>query len=310
MRAPAIQVDGIEKRYGALRAVDRVTFAVEPGEVFGLLGPNGAGKTTTVEILEGYRAPDAGTVRVLDLDPVADGSRLRPRMGAMLQGGGLAPGLRPLEQLRLFAAFYDSPQSPDELLDRVGLREHARTPIRRLSGGQAQRLSLACALVGRPEVVFLDEPTAGMDPHARVTTWELVRELSASGTTVMLTTHAMDEAEQLCDRVAIVNAGRLVAIGSPAELTRAAAVDEMRFTTAPGLDLTMLADALGVRPGQVGEVRPGEYLVRAGATPALVAALASHLRDRDATLTAFRAGQRSLEDVFLRLTDDSAASAT
>lgn len=308
MRAPAIRVDGIEKRYGAVRALDGVSFAVEPGEVFGLLGPNGAGKTTTVEILEGYRAPDAGTVRVLDLDPVADGSRLRPRIGVMLQERGLAPGLRALELLRLFAAYYDSPWPPDALLDRVGLRDRARTPIRRLSGGQAQRLSLACALVGRPEVVFLDEPTAGMDPHARATTWELVRELSASGTTVMLTTHAMDEAEQLCDRVAIISVGRLVAIGSPADLTRAATVDEMTFTTAPGLDVTALADALGVRAGDVAEVRPGEYLVRAGANPVLVAALANHLRDRDATLTAFRAGHRSLEDVFLRLTADSAST--
>src|SRR4051794_34901014 len=153
---PAIAVDALVKRYAGVAAVDGCSFTVEPGEVFGLLGPNGAGKTTTVEILEGYRDPDGGSVRVLGLDPHRDGRELRPRIGVMLQSGGLYPGLRPLELLRLFAAYYDDPRSPDELLDVVGLRDSQRTPVRRLSGGQAQRLSLACALIGKPEVVFLD----------------------------------------------------------------------------------------------------------------------------------------------------------
>src|SRR3954451_5430748 len=155
---PAIVVAGLVKHYGATRAVDGLTFDVGRGEVFGLLGPNGAGKTTTVEILEGYRTPDAGTATVLGLDPVRDAARLRPRIGVMLQAGGLYPGLKPLELLRLFAAYYDDAESPDELLAAVGLNDTARTPVRRLSGGQAQRLSLACALIGKPEVVFLDEP--------------------------------------------------------------------------------------------------------------------------------------------------------
>ena len=212
----AVVADGLEKRYGATRAVDGVRFEVARGEIFALVGPNGAGKTTTVEMLEGYRRADGGTVRVLGLDPVDDGAALRPRIGVMLQEGGLYPGLRPLEVLRLFAAFYENPEQPEALLERVGLLDQRRTIVRRLSGGQKQRLSLACALVGRPELVFLDEPTAGMDPQARATTWELVRDLRARGTTIMLTTHLLDEAEQLCDRVAIIVAGKVAALGTPA----------------------------------------------------------------------------------------------
>ena len=214
---PAIEIAGLEKHYGATRAVDGLSLSVATGEVFGLLGPNGAGKTTTVEILEGYRQPDQGTVRVLGLDPVRDGAKVRPRIGVMLQEGGLYPGIRPLEALRLFASYYDDPDDPDRLLDLVGLREAEHTMVRRMSGGQQQRLSLALALIGRPELVFLDEPTAGMDPHARATTWRLVRELRDHGVTVVLTTHGMDEAEQLCDRVAIVDHGRLVACGTPSD---------------------------------------------------------------------------------------------
>jgi ABC-2 type transport system ATP-binding protein len=172
---PAISVVGLEKRYGTTQAVDGLSFDVRRGEVFGLLGPNGAGKTTTVEILEGYRAPDAGEARVLGLDPVRDGRSLRPRIGVMLQEGGLYPGLKALELLRLFASYYDDAEDPEALLRTIGLEDKANAPVRRLSGGQAQRLSLACALIGRPAVVFLDEPTAGMDPHARSTTWQLVR---------------------------------------------------------------------------------------------------------------------------------------
>src|SRR5258708_4839045 len=243
---PAISVVGLAKHYGPTRAVDGLSFDVARGEVFGLLGPNGAGKTTTVETLEGYRTPDLGTVRVLGLDPVGDAAALRPRIGVMLQEGGLYPGLKPLELLRLFAAYYDDAESPETLLDTVGLSDAARTSVRRLSGGQRQRLSLACALIGRPEVVFLDEPTAGMDPHARATTWQLVRDLRDRGVTVLLTTHAMDEAEQLCDRVAIVTRGKLPPLGSPAELTRHAVSDEIWFAAAPGLDVLAIARALGL----------------------------------------------------------------
>jgi len=305
---PAISVAAVSKSYGPIPAVAGLDFTVAAGEVFGLLGPNGAGKTTTVEILEGYRRPDAGAARVLGLDPVRDGRKLRPQIGVMLQSGGLYPGLRPLELLRLFASYYEPADAPDELLDRVGLRDTVHTPVRRLSGGQAQRLSLACALIGRPRVVFLDEPTAGMDPHARATTWDLVRELRDRGVTVLLTTHAMDEAEVLCDRVAIINRGRMAALGSPAELTRERGGAEISFSADPGLDVDVLAKALRLDKGSASEVRPGEYVVRAAGTPARIADLACFLRDRDATLTALRSGQRTLEAVFLQITMEPEAA--
>ncbi|MFA5882512.1 MAG: ABC transporter ATP-binding protein [Acidimicrobiia bacterium] len=302
---PAIEVADVVKHYGELRALDGLSLTIAPGEVFGLLGPNGAGKTTTVEILEGYRTADAGQVRVLGLDPVRDGARLRPQIGVMLQEGGLYPGLRPPELLRLFAAYFDDPEDPDGLLDVVGLRDAARTMVRRLSGGQRQRLSLALALVGKPTVVFLDEPTAGMDPHARATTWRLIRELADRGVTVMLTTHAMDEAEHLCDRVAIVDHGRIVAAGAPADLTRSIARDEVGFVSEPGLAVDGLAAALGLRGGAaVRESRPGEYVVAAPGSPDLVANLAIWMRDHGHQIDELRTGRRSLEEVFLRLTSE------
>ena len=302
--SPAIEVAGLSKRYGAVRALDGLSLTVEPGEVFGLLGPNGAGKTTTVEILEGYRPADAGEVRVLDLDPWHDGPRLRPKIGVMLQDGGLYPGIRPLEALALFASYYDEPDDPERLLDVVGLREAEHTLVRRMSGGQYQRLSLALALIGRPSLVFLDEPTAGLDPRARATTWDLVRELRDHGATVVLTTHAMDEAEHLCSRLAIIDHGRMVGYGTPAELTASAAVEEMRFSAPPDLDRAALAVALGVDAGRVREPRPGDYVVDVAATPALIATLAAWLRDRDVTLGDLHAGRGSLEEVFLRLTSE------
>jgi len=302
----AVAVDGLRVAYGPTVAVDGLSFMVAPGEVFGLLGPNGAGKTTTVETLEGFRRPDSGSVRVLGRDPASERADLAASIGVMLQEGGLYPGIRPLEALHLFAAYYDDPDDPEALLDLVGLRASLGTVVRRLSGGQRQRLSLALALVGRPRVVFLDEPTAGMDPHARLTTWEVVNGLRERGTTVLLTTHAMDEAERLCDRVAIIDAGRLVALGSPDELTAGAGGDETRFSAVPGLDCAGLAVAAGLEPGAVSEERPGRYVVRAGGTPALISALAGWLAEHDVALGDLQAGRRSLEDVFLTLTAESA----
>lgn len=302
--APAIEVVGLAKRYGERRAVDGITLSVGVGEVFGLLGPNGAGKTTTVEILEGYREADAGTVRVLGLDPWRDAKALHPRIGVMLQEGGLYPGVKPLEALQLFASYYDDPDDPERLLQLVGLDDARSTLVRRLSGGQCQRLSLALALVGRPRLVFLDEPTAGMDPRARATTWQLVRELRDDGVTIVLTTHAMDEAEHLCDRVAIVDHGRIVAAGSPAELMARAADEEISFSAATGLDRRGLAKALGLAADAVTEIRPGEYVVATASTPSLVADLTAWLRDEDISLGDLRAGRRSLEEVFLRMTSE------
>jgi ABC-2 type transport system ATP-binding protein len=302
--SPAIEVAGLTKQYGSVRALDGVSLTVETGEVFGLLGPNGAGKTTTVEILEGYRRADAGDVRVLDLDPWRDGARLHPRIGVMLQDGGLYPGIRPLEALSLFASYYDDPDDPQRLLDVVGLRDAEQTLVRRMSGGQYQRLSLALALIGRPALVFLDEPTAGLDPRARATTWELVRELRDEGATVVLTTHAMDEAEQLCNRLAIIDHGHMVGYGTPGELAAATAVEETRFSAPPGLDRAALAAALGLDRIVVREPRPGEYVLDVSATPELIAGLAGWLRDRDVTLGDLHAGRGSLESVFLRLTSE------
>jgi ABC-2 type transport system ATP-binding protein len=239
---------------------------------------------------------------VLGLDPVADGAALRSKIGVMLQDGGLAPGIRAREVLHQFAAFYEDADDPDRLLEVVGLTAHAGATVRRLSGGQRQRLSLALALVGRPRCAFLDEPTAGMDPHARADTWDLVRSLRDDGVTVLLTTHAMGEAEELCDRVAIVDHGRLLACGSPAELTRSAVADETWFSAAPSLPVADLAAALGLAVDRIIESRPGEYTIGSTATPILIADLAAWLRDHDVQLDELRGSRRSLEEVFLRLT--------
>jgi ABC-2 type transport system ATP-binding protein len=298
----AVDVVGLEKRYGTRVAVAGISLRIEPGEIFGLLGPNGAGKTTTVEILEGYRNADAGAVRVLGLDPAADAAALRGQIGIMLQEGGLYPGVTPRELLRLFAAFYDEADDPEELLAAVGLADAGGTMIRRLSGGQAQRVSLAAALVGRPRVLFLDEPTAGMDPRARADTWDLVRARRDAGATVVLTTHYMDEAEQLCDRLAIIDRGRIVAAGTPQEVTRAATEPAVRFSVDGVLDTAAASAAVGA-PVTAGD-GAGEYRVLAAPSPALVAALATWVADADLQITELRTGSASLEEVFLRLTEE------
>ncbi|WP_415171143.1 ABC transporter ATP-binding protein [Nocardioides sp.] len=206
--------------YGDKTAVDGLSLTVAPATITAVLGPNGAGKTTTLETCEGYRRPQAGRVRVLGLDPVADRHELLPRIGVMLQGQGAWSGVRALEMLRHIARLHAHPLSVDLLAERLGLADCGRTPYRRLSGGQQQRLGLAMALVGRPEIVFVDEPTAGMDPAGRRTTWELLRELREDGVTVVLTTHYLEEAEHLADQVHIIDRGRLIASGTPEELTR------------------------------------------------------------------------------------------
>ncbi len=305
----AIEVVGLEKHYGSTRAVDGVSLTVARGEIFALLGPNGAGKTTTVEVLEGYRKPDAGTVRVLGLDPIGQAAELLPRIGVMLQEGGLFPGLKPLEVLRLFAAFYDDPDSPEALLDRMGLGDERRTTVRRLSGGQKQRLSFAAALIGKPQLLFLDEPTAGMDPHARATTWDFVRELRSQGVTIVLTTHLLDEVEAICDRVAIMTSGTIAAIGSPRELTSQAEAHEVSFTTTNArtpISLPDLARAIGLDIAAVSMRRDGEYEVHAPGTPQLIAKLTAFLAEHDIALGSLQANEQSLEDVFLQITRETA----
>ncbi|HEY1350692.1 MAG TPA: ABC transporter ATP-binding protein [Ktedonobacteraceae bacterium] len=296
----AIVVEAFHKSYGSQRVVDNLSFTVHSGEIFALLGPNGAGKTTTIETLEGYRRPDGGCVRVLGLDPVRQGRELKPCIGVMLQQDGLYPGLSAREVLDLFAAYYQRPRAVGELLERVGLTAVARTRARRLSGGQKRRLALAVALVGRPRLVFLDEPTTGMDPQARLATWELIRELHHEGVTVLLTTQLMDEAERLADRVAIIDHGRLVALDTPAGLTGVQDAGVVHFVAPPGLDCTRLAQLPSARLAR--EVRPGSYLLETEAAPALLAELTAWLCEQGVTLSELRVGHGSLEDLFLRLT--------
>lgn len=300
MSVPAVEVLGLVKRFGDRTAVDHLSFRVDPCSVMALLGPNGAGKTTTIECCEGYVRPDEGRVRVLGLDPHRDGTRLRPRVGVMLQRGGVYSGARAEEMLRHFARLYAHPLDVGMLIERLGLGGLGRTPYRRLSGGEQQRLSLAIALVGRPELVFLDEPTAGLDPPARRAVWELIGALRGDGVSVVITTHLMDEAERLADLVVIVDGGRLIAEGTPAELT-AGAYGGIRFRTAAVFDLGALSAAL---PGAARATRTpdGEYVVEGEDGLAVLAALTAWCAERGIMPEGLRVGRRTLEDVFLDLT--------
>ncbi|NWF26353.1 ABC transporter ATP-binding protein [Streptomyces sp. PKU-EA00015] len=297
----AVQIRGLVKRYGSKTAVDGLDLDVATGSVTAVLGPNGAGKTTTVETCEGYRRADAGTVRVLGLDPVADAARLRPRIGVMLQSGGVYSGARADEMLRHMAKLHAHPLDVDALIERLGLGSCGRTAYRRLSGGQQQRLALAMAVVGRPELVFLDEPTAGLDPQARRATWELVRELRADGVTTVLTTHFMDEAEQLADDVAIVDAGRVIARGTTEELCRGGAENTLRFTGRPGLDLGSLLKALPDGTAAA-ELTPGAYRISGQVDPQLLATVTTWCAQHGVMPDGISVERHTLEDVFLTLT--------
>ncbi|NBM15658.1 ABC transporter ATP-binding protein [Streptomyces sp. GC420] len=301
---PVVQVRGLVKRYGPKTAVDGLHLSVGTlgsGSVTAVLGPNGAGKTTTIEICEGYRRPDAGSVRVLGLDPVADAARLRPRIGVMLQSGGVYSGARAEEMLRHMARLHAHPLDVGALTERLGLGSCGRTPYRRLSGGQQQRLALAMAVVGRPELVFLDEPTAGLDPQARRATWDLIRDLRADGVSVVLTTHYMDEAEELADDVAIVDAGRVVTQGTPEQLCRGGAENTLRFTGRPGLDLAGLLKALPADT-TAAELTPGAYRISGKVDPQLLATVTSWCAQHGVMPDRISVERHTLEDVFLELT--------
>jgi len=289
------------KRYGPVTAVDGLTLTAGAGQVTAVLGPNGAGKTTTIEVCEGYRRIDSGTVRILGLDPMRSAA-LRPRVGVMLQSGGIPPAVPALEYLKTLSRFHVKPHEPAWLLDIVGLSDLAKTPYKRLSGGQQQRLSLAAAVIGRPELVFLDEPTAGLDPQARHATWDLVSALRHDGVGVVLTTHFMDEAERLADHVVIIDHGRAVAAGSPGQLTGSAG--QLRFRAEPGLDTDSLLAALP--PGSAAKESPsGHYLIEVDdgvIQPALLAAVTAWCADRSVLPSSLRIESRTLEDVFLELT--------
>jgi ABC-2 type transport system ATP-binding protein len=294
---PAVEVDRLVKRYGTTMAVDGLSLHAGRGKVIALLGPNGAGKTTTIEICAGYRRADGGRVRVLGRDP-ADRS-LRARVGVMPQSGGVPVAARAGEFLRLVASFYADPVDPAVLLDRLGLAGQARTPYKRLSGGQQQRLSLAAAIVGRPELVFLDEPTTGLDPQARHATWALIDELRTAGVALVLTTHHMDEAERLADQVLIVDQGRVVARGTPRELT--GAERQLRFRARSGLGLDELLAALP--PGSAAKESPaGHYLIEGEVRPELLATVTAWCASHGVMTEDLRIERRTLEDVFLELT--------
>ncbi len=299
-----VRLLGVTKRYGpasAPAAVDNLDLEVRRAEVFALLGPNGAGKTTTVEMCEGFLRPDSGRMEILGLDPATDNARLRERIGVMLQGGGGYPAARAGEMLNLVASYAADPLDPQWLLDTLGLTDAARTTYRRLSGGQQQRLALACAVVGRPELVFLDEPTAGMDAHARIVVWELIDALRRDGVTVVLTTHHLSEAEELADRLVIIDHGRTVAAGTPAELMRSGAENQLRFTAPPRLDLSLLVSALPENY-RASETTSGEYLVEGRIDPQVLATVTAWCARVNVLATDMRVEQRSLEDVFLDLT--------
>ena len=300
MSDDAVEVRDVVVRYGATTAVDGVSLTMPRGRVLALLGHNGAGKTSLLQVCEGFRAADGGECRVLGLDPIGEHDALMPRLGIMLQSGGMYPWATAGELLQLFASFSANPIDPDVLLDRLGLRSFAKTRFRRLSGGEQQRLSLAIALVGRPELVFLDEPTAGMDTEARHTTWQLIEELRADGVSVLLTTHLLDEAERLADDVVIMREGRVAATGAPAELTAAA-----------GIDLLEVRAEAGLRPDvpfKVTESTPGEYTITGALDAAAIAGVLAWFAHAGAQVTAVNTRRRTLEDVYLALTAGKAVA--
>jgi ABC-2 type transport system ATP-binding protein len=299
-----IEVRHLHKKYGANVAVDDVSFTVERGEIFGILGPNGAGKTTTVECVEGLRKPDGGEIDVLGLDPLRDRAELTQRLGVQLQEGHLPDKMTVDEVLRLYGSFYRKPADRQELMDVLGLTGKRRTRYADLSGGQKQRLSIALALIGSPEVAVLDELTTGLDPQARRDTWGLIQDVRSRGVTILLVTHFMEEAERLCDRVAVIDRGRVVAVDSPAALTERVQ-DGQRIQFRPSVSfedslLTSLPDVTGL-------TRQGDLVVVTGTDNALNA-VTSVLARNNIVAEHLRVEQPSLEDAFVALTGDHAVT--
>ncbi|WP_253778336.1 ABC transporter ATP-binding protein [Goodfellowiella coeruleoviolacea] len=295
---PVIEIENLHKRYGRHVAVHDVSFTVERGEIFGILGPNGAGKTTTVECAQGLRTRDGGTVRVLGSDPATDRLAVRRKVGVQLQETQLPDRMRVAEALDLYSSFYPDPADWRTLLAELGLADKADTPFKKLSGGQKQRLSVALALVGNPEIAILDELTTGMDPQARRDTWQLVEDIRARGVTVLLVTHFMEEAERLCDRLALIDAGRVVAVGTPAGLVAEVDAEQrVRFRPSAPLDDRLLTGL----PEVTGVTRTGNQVLVTG-TGNLLHALTSALAAQRITAVDLRVEQASLEDAFVALT--------
>ncbi|MFF7632073.1 ABC transporter ATP-binding protein [Kitasatospora sp. NPDC008050] len=299
--ASAVEVDGVHKRYGAVAAVAGVSFSVEPGEIFALLGPNGAGKTTTVEILEGFRARDAGRVAVLGIDPGdrASGRALRERIGLVLQDIAVEPYLTVRATIARNAGYYPAPRDVAEVIGLVGLAGLERRKVRTLSGGQKRRLDLALGMIGDPSLLFLDEPTTGFDPNARRGAWQLVRDLREAGTTILLTTHYMEEAQALADRVAVLAGGRIVAEGTPATL---GGRDRDRTL----IRFTLPSEHRGAEPPLATGRGAGRYTVETAEPTAALHQLTGWALEHGLTLSQLTVERPSLEDVYLRLTEGGA----
>lgn len=297
-----IEVQNLRKTYGRTVAVEEVSFEVREGEIFGMVGPNGAGKTTTIECIEGLRKPDRGTIRVLGLDPQADSRALRMCTGMQLQQSNLPDRMKVWEALDLYSSFYPHPVDWNLLIDQLGLADKRDALFGKLSGGQKQRLFIALAILPDPRLVFLDELTTGLDPQARHAIWDLVREVQAQGKTVFLTTHFMEEAERLCDRVAIIDSGKIVAMDTPEALIRSLGDDERVSFTLGGQITPELGDALGSL-GTV-EVQGDRVLVqgRSDGREQLVTAVVNRLSELQVAFRDLRTEQPTLEDVFLHLT--------
>jgi ABC-2 type transport system ATP-binding protein len=298
---PIISVENLHKHYDDVKAVDGLSFEVQTGEIFGFLGPNGAGKTTTIEIIEGYKTADSGCATVLALDPRRDRHELRERIGLMLQETALYPDLKVGEVLRLFASYYRRPVDPDALLEMIGLEEKRGAFVRELSGGQRQRVVFLLALINDPELIFLDEPTAGLDPQSRRAIWEWIDLARKQGKTVFLTTHYIEEAERLCDRVAIVDHGRIIALDTPKRLMAAVDLEHrIQFVVEGALDVAGLAALPGVT--QAVSDGPGEYTLFVRLVQPAVKSLMDLSETQSFTLRGLTVEGTTLEDVFIHLT--------
>lgn len=301
---PALEIKDLRKSFQGREVVQGISLTAQLGQVTSVLGPNGAGKTTTIECCEGLRVQDSGSIRIFGLDPQAHAAQIRPKVGVMLQDGGLPTSVRALDMLEHVASMYEDPWSVADLVERLGIESFARTTVRRLSGGQRQRLMLATALVGRPGLLFLDEPSAGMDPQSRHAVWELIRELKEQGAAILLTTHLMDEAEALSDQVYIVDHGLVIAQGSPRELT-SSQTDQMTFESTPRLQQSAIEELLVGQSATLANTATGAYRITGSVDSKLISNLAQLCHRMGATITSLSTGQRTLEDVFLDLTGRS-----
>jgi ABC-2 type transport system ATP-binding protein len=300
---PAVTITNLVKRYGSFVAVNDVSFSIQEGEIFGIIGPNGAGKTTTVECISGLRVPDSGSISIYGLSPQVDRDKIREFVGVQLQESALPPRLKVGEALELFASFYENPLDPHEVLESLGIKHIERATFKKLSGGQKQRVSIALALVGNPRIAILDELTTGLDPEARRDTWALIERMRERGVTVLLVTHFMDEAETLCDRLVLINQGRVRALDTPEAVAAESALNRLRFVPSQAVQDEVLYAVDGVQAVE----RKGRFVTVMG-TGDLAASLISALAADGVQVSELEARRGSLDDAFIRLTRDTASA--